>query len=244
VGDAKVALVTGAARGIGRAIARRAYQDGYHIVINYRNSQQEAEGLLSELQGETRSIVVQADISVPAGADKLKDVVWREFGRLDVLVNNAGATFAAPWQDVTPEIWRSTLDTNLSGAFSCIRAFAPMLVEAKGSIVTIGSTYGDIGVAQIAAYSAAKAGVVALTRAFAKELAPDVRVNAVAPGNIDTEMTRAAGDELVRQVIEQTPLDRLGRSDEIADAVSFMISERASFITGHVLVVDGGHGLR
>ncbi|MGC4835455.1 SDR family NAD(P)-dependent oxidoreductase [Micromonospora vinacea] len=236
-----IALVTGASRGIGRAVAQKLAADGFRILVNYRESGQAAEELAEELDG----VAVMADVCDVDAVRRLAADVESRFGRLDVLVNNAGATLAGPWSEITPAQWDATLRVNLSGVFTCIQAFAPLLTRSgNGRIVNIGSTYADIGSGFVAGYAAAKAGVVSLTKVFAKELAPSVTVNAIAPGNIDTEMTRSAGAEFLDQVIAQTPLARLGRPEEVAGAVSFLVSETGGFITGQTLVIDGGHRLR
>lgn len=240
--DGQVALVTGASRGIGRAIVEELSSSGYTVVVNHRDSQTEAEELAEQVN---RSLVVQADVAEWAAVDSMLDAIITTFGRLDVLVNNAGATMPSDWRAIDPQVWRRCLDVNLTGVFNCIRAFGPVLAETgRGRIVNIGSTYSGMGVGVIAAYSAAKAGVASLTTSFAKELAPDVTVNLVAPGNIDTEMTRSVGAEFVDSVIARTPLKRLGYPAEIAAAVRFLVSEDASFITGQTIVLDGGHSLK
>ena len=240
--DEKVALVTGASRGIGRAIVEELSSLGYSVVVNHRDSQAEAEKLAGQIN---RSLVVQADVPDRAAVGAMLDAVITTFGRLDVLVNNAGATMPSDWRTIDPQVWRRCLDVNLTGVFNCLQAFSPVLAETgRGRIVNIGSTYSGMGVGVIAAYSAAKAGVASLTTSFAKELAPDVTVNLVAPGNIDTEMTRSAGTEFVDSVIARTPLERLGDPAEIAAAIRFLVSKDASFITGQTIVLDGGHSLR
>ena len=215
---------------------------GYSVVVNHRDSQAEAEKLAGQIN---RSLVVQADVADRAAVGAMLDAVITTFGRLDVLVNNAGATMPSDWRTIDPQVWRRCLDVNLTGVFNCLQAFSPVLAETgRGRIVNIGSTYSGMGVGVIAAYSAAKAGVASLTTSFAKELAPDVTVNLVAPGNIDTEMTRSAGTEFVDSVIARTPLERLGDPAEIAAAIRFLVSKDASFITGQTVVLDGGHSLR
>ncbi|MBG6105035.1 3-oxoacyl-[acyl-carrier protein] reductase [Micromonospora vinacea] len=222
-------------------MAQKLAADGFRILVNYRESGQAAEELAEELDG----VAVMADVCDVDAVRRLAADVESRFGRLDVLVNNAGATLAGPWSEITPAQWDATLRVNLSGVFTCIQAFAPLLTRSgNGRIVNIGSTYADIGSGFVAGYAAAKAGVVSLTKVFAKELAPSVTVNAIAPGNIDTEMTRSAGAEFLDQVIAQTPLARLGRPEEVAGAVSFLVSETGGFITGQTLVIDGGHRLR
>ncbi|WP_165964521.1 3-oxoacyl-ACP reductase family protein [Actinomadura sp. KC216] len=243
--DIPVALVTGGARGIGRSIAEQLADDGFGLVINYARSEADATELAERLAARTTTMAVQADVSDRAAVQGMADSVRDRFGRLDVLVNNAGVTMAGDWRSLDPAEWRRTLDVNLTGSFNCIQAFTPLLRKAGvGRIVNIGSTYADIGGAPIAAYSAAKSGIDSLTKVFAKELAPDILVNCVAPGNIDTEMTRSAGEDFVQTIIEQTPLRRLGAAVEVAKSVAFLVSDAAGFITGQTLVIDGGHSLR
>jgi 3-oxoacyl-[acyl-carrier protein] reductase len=243
--DGQVALVTGASRGIGRAIAEELSSAGYTVVINHRDSQDDAERVAERINQKSASLVVQADVADRAAVGDMAGAVLGAFGRLDVLVNNAGATMPGDWQTLDSQVWRRCVDINLTGVFNCIQALGPMLAASgRGRIVNIGSTYAGMGVGVIAAYSAAKAGVASLTTSFAKELAPEVTVNLVAPGNIDTDMTRSVGPEFVESVIAQTPLKRLGDPAEIAAAVRFLVSDDASFITGQTIVLDGGHALK
>ena len=240
--DEQVALVTGGSRGIGRAIVEELAAAGYTVVVNHRDSAADAEALATKI---TRGLAVRADVADPGAVRAMADEVVRTFGRLDVLVNNAGATMPGDWRTVAPESWRRCLDVNLTGVFNCVQTFGPIVAATgRGRIVNIGSTYAAMGVGAIAAYAAAKAGVAALTTSFAKELAPEVTVNLVAPGNIDTDMTRSVGAEFVNSVIAATPLRRLGDPAEIAALVRFLVSPDASFITGQSFVSDGGHALR
>ncbi|MFC0435082.1 SDR family NAD(P)-dependent oxidoreductase [Kutzneria buriramensis] len=239
--DEQVALVTGASRGIGRAIAEQLSAAGYAVVINHRDSADDAGALARRLE---RGMVVQADVADPVAVRAMAARVMATYGRLDVLVNNAGATMPGDWRTLAPETWRRCIDVNLTSVFNCIQVFAPMLARTgRGRVVNIGSTYAGMGVGVIAGYAAAKAGVIALTTSFARELAPQVAVNLIAPGNIDTEMTRSVGDEFVQSVIDRTPLRRLGDPADIAALVRFLVSENAAFITGQTIVSDGGHAL-
>jgi 3-oxoacyl-[acyl-carrier protein] reductase len=239
--DKPVALVTGASRGIGSAIAEHLALTGHTVVVNHRDSADDAEKVAASVDG----VAIAADVADHAAVHAMAEEIDRRFGRLDVLVNNAGATFPADWRSLDPALWQRCLQVNLSGVFHCIQACAPLLeVSERGRIVTIGSTYAGMGAGVVAGYAAAKAGVAALTTTFAKELAPAVTVNLVAPGNIDTEMTRSAGAEFVESVVTTTPLGRLGLPAEVARAVGFLVSDAGAFITGQTIVVDGGHAMR
>ncbi|MFR0352186.1 SDR family NAD(P)-dependent oxidoreductase [Streptomyces sediminimaris] len=241
---ARVALVTGGSRGIGRAVVERLADAGYSVVINYLNSGEAATDLIKYLPANVRALPVQADVSDHGSVVAMREKVAREFGRLDLLVNNAGQTLAGDWCTLEPTAWERVLQVNLTGVFNCIQIFAPLLSDSdQGRIVNISSVYAGIGTGFVAGYAAAKAAVPSLTRVFAKELAPRVLVNAVAPGDIDTEMTMAAGPEFISSTVEKTPIGRLGKPAEIAAVVAFLASRDAAFITGQTIVVDGGRTL-
>jgi len=242
----KVAVITGASRGIGKAIAVALAREKMNVVVNYSCSKDQANSVVSRINEFSKAIAIKADVSKSEEVLRMKDEVLEIFGRVDVIVNNAGAILRpADWQTVTDNIWNKTIDINLKGVFNCIRFFAPILLNQKhGKIINITSTYGILGAAPVVAYTAAKAGVINLTRSFAKELAPHVNVNAIAPGNIDTSMTRRAGDEFIDSVIADTPLKRLGLPEDIANTASFLASSKSDFITGQIISVDGGHSLR
>lgn len=243
--EQRVALVTGASRGIGRAIAEELAAAGYAVVVNHRDSQKDAEAVAAAVERHTRGLVVAADVADGDAVRAMADQVRRTFGRLDVLVNNAGTVLPGDWRTLETETWRRCLEVNLTGVFHCIQAFGDSVTASgHGRVINIGSTYAGIGAGEIAAYSAAKAGVASLTRSFAKELAPHATVNLIAPGNIDTDMTAAAGPEFVQEVVTRTPLRRLGRPEEIAGLTRYLVSEDAAFITGQSFVADGGHSLR
>lgn len=237
---ARVALVTGGSRGIGKAIVTRLAAEGYSVVINYSRSQTAAEEVAAQVGG----IAVRADVSRPDDVAAMAQTVEDRFGRLDVLVNNAGQTLVGDWRTIEPDMWNKALEINLGAVFHCIRTFAPMLLRSdRGRVINIGSVYSDIGNGFVAGYAAAKAGIRSLTRIFARELAPHVLVNTIAPGDIDTEMTRAAGEEFIAATINRTPLKRLGRPEEIAALAAFLAGPDASFITGQTIVADGGRAL-
>jgi len=249
VSETSVAVVTGVSRGIGRAVATRLVRDGFLVVGCFLESHEMANSLRAELP-KGRLITYQADVRQPQDVARFRAAVEVDVGRVDVLVNNAGTIRGVGnFADVDPSLWQDDLWSNLLSALVACKEFAPLLIatgrdDRPSHVVNIASTYGYMGAAAVAGYTAAKAGIMNLTRSLAKEWAPSVTVNAVAPGNIDTDMTRGAGEELVAQVVKATPLSRLGRPQEVAAAVSFLVSGEANFITGHTIVVDGGHMLR
>ena len=237
-------LITGASQGIGAATARLFAQEGWDVALNYNQSRAEAEALAAELSGlGVKAVPMQADISVPERAERLVREAEAALGPLDAVVCNAGTALVPQlFTDTTVRQWRNLMDIDLDGMFYTLRAAIPGLVRQKrGAIVTVSSMWGVTGGACEAPYSAAKAGVIGLTKALAKELGPsNIRVNCVAPGVIDTSMNDHLSPEELAVLGEEAPLGRIGQPVEVAQAIYFLASERASFITGQVLRVDGG----
>lgn len=238
----QVALVTGSSRGIGRAVAAKLAREGYAVGINYFERRDKAEELVELLTREgCRAIAVQADVADRAAVNAMVRTVEEAFGPVTLLVNNAGVAGQALFQDVTDALWERYFSVNLNGARNTIQAVLPhMIHEKSGGIVNISSIWGQHGASCEVTYSCTKHALIGLTRSLAMELAPSgIRVNCVAPGVIDTDMVQALGDETLRDLAAQTPLGRLGTPEDIAEAVAFLASEKASFITGQVLTVDG-----
>lgn len=239
----KIAIITGSSRGIGRATAILFAQEGAKVVINYVKEKKKAEEV-EKIIGKDNCLVVPADVATEEGVKKLVRETMKRFGRIDILVNNAGAIGERGWKTGI-EAWHKTLDINLTSAWLMTREVAPVMEgQGNGSVVNLASTVGILGVAPILAYSCAKGGLVSMTKAFAKELAPTTRVNAVAPSNVMTDMTKSAGPELIEFFRNDTPLKRIATPEELARAILFLASDDASYITGHTLVVDGGYSLK
>lgn len=239
----KAALVTGASRGIGRAIALALAKKGYAVAVNYGGNQAAAEGVKAEIEAAGgRAIVIQGDVSKAEDVDKVFAEVKKEFGRLDVLVNNAGITRDSLMLRLKEENWDAVIDTDLKSGFLTMKAAAPiMMKQKKGAIVNIASVVGIMGNIGQINYSAAKAGVIGMTKTAARELAArGVRVNAVAPGFIATSMTDVIPEKIKEGMIHSIPLGRMGQAEDVANAVCFLASDEASYITGQVLKVDGG----
>jgi 3-oxoacyl-[acyl-carrier protein] reductase len=235
--EGKRALVTGASKGIGRAIAQELARAGATVVVGYRSGKDEAEQLASEIGG----VAVQADVSSPEDAKRLVD----EAGDIDVLVNNAGLTRDGLLARMSDDDWRTVIDTNLSSVFYTCRAVTrPMMKKRGGSIVNISSVVGVHGNWGQTNYAASKAGIIGFTKSLARELGSrNIRANVVAPGYVKTQLTDVLPEEATAAMLENTPLGRLGEPADVAGAVRFLCSDEASFITGEVLLVDGGLGM-
>ena len=236
----KTVLITGAARGIGAAAAESFAEAGYQVVINYLHSAEKAEALAARWPG--RALAVQADVADPAQVEAMFAAAEKTFGGVDVLVCNAGIAAQKLFTDVTDEEWRRMLDVHLSGAFYCCRrALPPMIHQKWGRILTVSSMWGQVGASCEVPYSAAKAALIGMTKALAKEEGPSgVTVNCIAPGAVDTEMMAGFSAQDKAALCEETPLCRLGTPQDIAAAVAFLASEQAGFVTGQVLGVNGG----
>lgn len=240
----KNVLITGASGGIGRAAAVAFAAKGYQVAIHYRSDIEGAEKTRQRCKnaGKGRIFVFQADISKETDVSYMFDRIQAEMGGLDILINNAGIADFGLVQDTSEEDWDRLFAVNCKGVFFCSRAAVPMMLKKKiGSIVNIGSMWGERGASCETAYSASKAAVSGFTKALAKELAPSgIRVNCVAPGLIDTGMNRRLTREELVSFAEDTPLGRIGTPEEVAKAIVFLAEEDSSFITGQVLAVDGG----
>jgi 3-oxoacyl-[acyl-carrier protein] reductase len=240
--EGRVAVVTGGAKGIGRAIAIHLATGGAKLVLAGR-SEAPLEELKGEIQGQGgEAVAVRADVAVEADADALCKSALEAFGKAEILVNNAGVTRDGLLLRMSDADWDQVLDTNLKGAFHCTRAFArPMVRQKWGRIVNIASIVGLTGNAGQANYAASKAGLLGLTKAVAKELASrHITVNAVAPGFIETAMTDALTEKVREGLMAQIPMGRLGKAEDVAQAVGFLCSEGAAYVTGQILTVDGG----
>jgi 3-oxoacyl-(acyl-carrier-protein) reductase len=241
--DSPVAIVTGSSRGIGRAIALKLGKSGYNVTINYRKSQSAAESLASELQRiATPCLVCQADVSIWDDVVRMRDEVLDKWGRIDLLVNNAGITSDALFHKMTRENWQQVVDTNLTGVFNCSRACVEQMIsQTHGKIINISSFValkGNIGQAN---YAAAKSGIIGFSKALALELVRHgITVNVIAPGFIETDMLSKIPDRIREKLIGQIPQRRFGKPQDIAQAVLYLAGKSGDYITGQVLNVNGG----
>ena len=242
----RAALVTGASRGIGRAVALKLAERGAKVGVNYHRSAAAAEEVAQQIRSQGgECLLVQGDVSQPADVERIVQATQQTFGRIDILVNNAGLNRDTLILRMSEEDWDAVQNTNLRGAFLCTRAvLRPMMRQRWGRIINISSLAGVLGNAGQANYSAAKAGLIGLTKATAREIGSrNITVNAVAPGFIQTDMTKNLPESLQQEALQRIVLGRPGTPEDVAGAVAFLACDEASYITGQVLVIDGGLGM-
>lgn len=241
--EGKVALITGGSRGIGRATALLLAEQGADIVINYAGNKKAADEVCEAVKSIGRKVLaIQADVSKSDDVQKMVDEVVKEFSRIDILVNNAGITKDGLLMRMKDEDWSSVIDINLTGVYNCSKAVTkPMMKQRSGSIINMSSVVGVNGNVGQANYAAAKAGIIGFSKALAKELASrNIRVNAIAPGFIATDMTTDLSDKVKEEMLKTIPLNSLGTAEDVAQAVLFLASDASKYITGQTLHVDGG----
>jgi 3-oxoacyl-[acyl-carrier protein] reductase len=239
----KVAIITGASRGIGQAIAIEMAKEGANVIINYRKDEEGAkktEKIIKENGGRGR--IYKSNVAYYNEAKDMIEYVIKEFGKIDILVNNAGVSKVGLFIDMTEEDWDSIININLKGAFNCCHNVVKyMIYEKKGCIINISSMWGQVGASCEVIYSASKGGINSFTKALAKELGPsNIRVNAIAPGAIDTDMNKWLSKEEKKDLIEDIPLMKFGQPKDIGELSAFLCSDKAKYITGQVINVDGG----
>lgn len=239
----QAAIVTGAARGIGRAIAVALAREGAAVVVNYREQAEAAAGVVRTIRElGADAVAVRADVTDPAAARSLVASAIDRWGRLDILVNNAGVAMYRLLLDMSVDEWDAVMAVHLRGAFNCSQAALPHMIRAgRGRIINISSVWGQVGAANEVAYSTAKAGLIGFTRALAKEVSrAGITVNAVAPGAIETDMVAGLSGEELAELADSIPLGRLGRPEEVAAAVVYLASPAAAYLTGQVISPNGG----
>lgn len=238
----KTVVVTGASKGIGRAVAKEFANNGYNVVICYNNSVSDAQQLLNEVSQTTRAIAVRVDVSKEDDVKSMVEITKKTFGNIDVLANCAGVSDTRLLIDSTKEDYDFVFDTNMRGTYNtCKLVGREMLSNQSGKIINISSIWGLRGGSCESVYSASKGAIIAFTKALAKELGPNgINVNAVAPGFIQTDMTKNVTNEIKQEIMESSALGRLGTPEDVANIVLFLASEKSNFITGQVISVDGG----
>lgn len=241
--DKKIALVTGASRGIGAEIARSLAQNGYYVFVNYNTSESLANAVVDEIRNSgNMAETIKCDVSKPNEVKVMFEYIRKCYGKLDLLVNNAGISITGFFQDLSDDDWHKIIDVNLSSVFYCSReAIKIMLNNNSGKIINISSMWGLVGGAMEVHYSATKAGVIGLSKALAKEVAPSgITVNVVAPGSIGTDMLKMLGEDTIEYIKDDIPLGKIGTAQDVANAVCFLASDKADYITGQVISVNGG----
>lgn len=233
-----LALVTGASRGIGAAAARRLAEDGYTVLVHCHTQRQRAETLAAEIGG----FAVQCDLGDPADTDRMTDHILSEYGAVSLLVNNAGISVTDLFQCVPDDLAQRLFAVNVGGTMHVTKRLLPAMIrQQSGCIINIASVWGECGAACEVHYSSSKAAVIGFTKALAKEVGPSgIRVNCVSPGVIDTDMNRMHDADTMSALADDTPLNRIGTPEEVADAIAYLASDRARFITGQILPVNGG----
>lgn len=235
---AKTVLITGASRGIGAATAEIFADNGYNVIINYNKNHERAKQIASKTGGN----LIQADVSDIAQTEKMIDSIISEYGKIDVLVNNAGISVTGTFDSISDEDARRLFDVNIFGTFNCTKLVLPHMLRRKyGKIINVSSMWGQVGASCEVHYSASKSAVIGFTKALAKEVGPSgITVNCVSPGFISTDMTACYTKEEVNAICEEIPVGRTGSPYEVAQAVFYLASEQASYITGQVLGINGG----